>query len=224
MPCDIGYKNISRIKVPPKLPQEFSEKVRAPKIDKQLLETMGVDDVVFLDWVSGLETDLLFDEALKRARKAVGRTEPVTFSVSKGELEMKASYRDANEKKKVEVIARKVSERFQMEIIGIIAELLDYRFVLSKKTVDGTTSLVLEGEKEEPSAVHKYLKVSLGAAGEGVLVFEHFESRAALKQEQAKFLMLAQKFGITITVSEERESGQGIPEHVEHQHFLKQEQ
>lgn len=67
MPCDIGYKNIARIRVKPRMPSMFKERVESPKIDKELLDNMGVDDAEFLEWVSELDTTPLLNEALRRA-------------------------------------------------------------------------------------------------------------------------------------------------------------
>jgi len=222
MPCDIGYKNISRIRVEPKLPQEFKEKVKAPKINKELLDNMGVADAVFLEWVSDLNINPLLNEALKRTLKAVVDIGKVEFRINNGELEINSKYVDVKEKRGIELIARKVSERFQLETIGIIAQLLDYRVMPSERKSGSDKFVAIEGEKEENTKVHKYLRVSIGNNGEGVLTFEHFESQASLKQERAKFLTLAQKFGIKLNVSEERESGQSIPQNVKHQDFLRQ--
>ncbi len=221
MPCDIGYKNITTIRVEPKIVQEFREKSKAPKIDKGLLENMGVSDAVFLEWASDLNINPLLAEALKRALAAVGEIGKIEFLIRNGELEIKSKYTDDGEKRRIEAIARKVSERFQIEIISVIAQLLDYAIVISKKTIGGQKATVLEGEKNENANVHKYLKVSIGTTGEGGMSFEHFDSAASLKEERAKFLTLAKKFGVKIALSEEHESGQPIPQDVEHQHFLK---
>ena len=222
MPCDIGYKDISRIRVKPKLPQEFKEKIKAPKPDKGLLDNLGIDDAIFLEWVSGLDINPLLNEALKRALKAVGDIGKVEFRITNGELEISSKYMDAKEKRGIESIAKNISERFQLETIGIIAQLLDYTIEFSERAAGSNKFMTVEGEKEESADVHKYLRVSIGANGEGVLAFEHFESQASLKQERAKFLALARKFGIKLMVSEERESGQPIPQNVEHRDFLRQ--
>lgn len=222
MPCDIGYKNITRVRVAPKLPQEFKEKTKAPNIDKELLDNLGVEDQVFLDWVSGLDLNPLLTEALSRTLNKAGDTWKVKFSISNGELVITSKYMNDDEKRTIKNIAKKVSERFQIEIIGIIAELLDYRFVITTENSGGDKCLVLEGEKEEKSSVHKYLKVSIGSSGEGVIAFEHFDSQSSLKEERAKFLTLAQKFGIKIRIADEHSSGQPIPTDIEHHHFLKE--
>jgi len=222
MPCNIGYKNISRVRVEPKLPQEFKEKAKAPKIDKELLDNMGVRDAVFLDWASGLDISPLLNEALKRALKTSGGPGEIKFRISNGELEITSKFTTAEEKRTISAMAKKISERFQMELIGIIAQLLDYRISFSDQIIGGKKNSVLEGEKEENANVRKYLKVSIGSTGEGVLAFEHFESQSSLKQERAKFLTLAKKFGVKISIAEETESGQPIPANIEHRDFLKQ--
>jgi len=221
MPCDIGYKNITTIRLEPKIVQEFKEKSKAPKITKDLLENMGVTDAVFLEWVSDLNINPLLGAALKRTLEAISEIGKVEFLICNGELEIKSKYTDAREKRKIEMIAKKVSERFQIEVIGVIAQLLDYTIVVSEKTIGGQRAIILEGEKNEDANVHKYLKVSVGITGEGVLAFEHFDSAASLKEERAKFLTLAKKFGVKIVLSEEHESGQPILQNVEHQHFLR---
>ncbi len=222
MPCNIGYKNISRIRVEPKLPQEFKEKVEAPKLDENLLNNLGVEDTVFLEWISDLNIDPLLSEALKRALKVSDDTGKAEFLIKNGNLEISFKFNTAREKGKLEAMARRVSERFQMELLGIIAQLLDYKFSIFEQVADGKKVSILEGEKEENASIHKYLKVSIGNNGEGVLAFEHFESQLSLKQERAKFLTLAQKFGIKVRFSEEWESGQPIPSNIEHRDFLRQ--
>ncbi|MBI2676506.1 MAG: hypothetical protein HYX21_00925 [Candidatus Yanofskybacteria bacterium] len=220
MPCDIGYKNITTIRVEPKIVNEFKERSKAPKITKDLLENMGVTDVVFLEWASDLDINPLLNTALERALEAVDKIGKVEFLIRNGELEIKSKYTEAVEKRKIEAIAKKVSERFQIEVTGVIAQLLDYTIVVSEKTIDGQKTIILEGEKNEDANVHRYLKVSVGTTGEGVLAFEHFDSASSLKEERSKFLTLAKKFGVKIALSEEHESGQPIPQNVEHQHFL----
>ncbi len=222
MPCNIGYKDITRIRVAPKLPQEFKEKVKAPKIDKTLLDNMGVEDAVFIDWITGLDINPLLEEALKRALRAVGYTGNVVFQILNGELVIKAQFTSSAEKKQIEDVAKSVGERFQIEVLAIIAQLLDYTTVTTNRVIDGKRATIVEGEKNESSDVHKYLSVAVGDNGDGVLTFEHFESKSALKEERAKFLMLAQKFGIKIRFSEEHESGQPIAAGVEHHDFLRQ--
>lgn len=222
MPCDIGYKNITKVRVEPKLPQEFKEKTKAPKIDKSLLDDLGVNDAVFLEWAADLNIDPLLGEALKHTLKSVGETTGIEFLIRGGELEMKSKFMDAKEKKVIAAIAKKVAERFQIETIGIIAQLLDYVVVIQGGNASKNKGLAIEGEKEENANVHKYFKVSIDPNGEGLLVFEHFESSATLKQERAKFLTLAQKFGIKIRLSEEYDSGKPIAQNAEHRHFLKE--
>lgn len=160
-------------------------------------------------------------DARWRKMMNTNKTGKVEFFIKDGGLEIKATYDGEREKKEVEAVARKMSERFQMELFGIIAELLGYKIRISEAAPDGTNALVLEGEKEEDAGVHKYLKISVNTAGEGVFAFEHFDSPASVKQERAKFLALADKLGIKIRLSDERQAGQPIPAGVEHRHFLK---
>lgn len=224
MPCNIGYKNVTRIRVAPKLPQEFKEKVKRPKIDQSLLDNMGIEDTVFLDWIMGLDINPLLEEALRRALRALDYKGNANFTVNNGDLEIRAKFTSAKEKKQLETVVKRVGERFQIEVLAIIAQLMDYKIRVNSKTVGGSTVSILEGEKDEPSSVHKYLNVTVGNNGEGVLTFEHFDSKPALKEERAKFIMLAKKFGIKVEYSGEHEAGQPIPSGVEHRDFLRQGQ
>jgi len=221
MPCDIGYKNISKITVKPPQPKTLKEIIKAPTADKELLENMGVDDLVFLEWVSGLDIEPLLKEALKRTLAVVSSTGRVEFSITGSDLTIESKYLDEKSKKNIEAIIKKVSERFQIETIRIIAELLDYNTVITERVINGNKSIVLEGEKNEEASVHKYLKVTIDQNNNGVLALEHFGSKASLKQEQGKFMVLAQKLGLKVQLLEEHESGQPIPHNVEHQHFIK---
>lgn len=222
MPCDIGYKNISLIRVEQKLPQEFKERVAAPKPDESLLDNLGVEDAAFLEWVSSLDITPLLQEALRRALTATDNAVKAIFVIRNGELEIRSSYAGVKEKKALEALAKIVAERFQIATLGIIAQLLDYKIVFSEQVVGGKRMSVLEGEKEESASIHKYLKISLDADGEGVLAFEHFESPASLDKELAMVAVLAKKFGVKIRISEKQRAGQPIPSHAEHRDFLKQ--
>ncbi|HBX58014.1 MAG TPA: hypothetical protein DEG18_00170 [Candidatus Yanofskybacteria bacterium] len=206
----------------PKLPQEFKEKVKAPKIDKTLLDNMGVEDTVFIDWLTGLDINPLFEEALNRTLRAIGYTGNAKFQISNGELAIKAQFMTPKEKQQLETAAKNVGERFQIEVLAIIAQLLDYTTMTSNKVIGGKKTTIVEGEKNESADVHRYLSVAVGSNGNGVLTFEHFESKSVLKEERAKLMLLAQKFGIKIRFSEEHESGQPIATGVEHHDFLKQ--
>ncbi len=72
MPCDLGYKIVAKVTIPAPLPQDFKEEVKPPTIDQDLLDKIGEDDPEFLEWIEGLDTQPLFEEALQRAQLAVG--------------------------------------------------------------------------------------------------------------------------------------------------------
>lgn len=213
MPCDIGYKNYAQIRIPAPAPQEFKSKTEAPKIDADLLKKIGEEDPEFLEWAKELDTMPLLQEALKRALKKV-EVGGVQFSIGKnGYLEAKATYRNAREQKSIEKTTETVSRRWQFEILGIVAELLDYTVTMAEK--DGVTVL----EAEERGKVHpcKYIKITKGP-DEASMTFEHFASRKEMEIEMGKFLVLAERLGVKIAVVQSVTSGQPIPGTHTHDH------
>ncbi|MDD3101867.1 MAG: hypothetical protein PHE59_01865 [Patescibacteria group bacterium] len=222
MPCNIGFKSYSRVKIPVPQPQNFKSKIETPKIDAELLAKIGEGDFEFIEWLQELDIVPLLKEALKRALLKIDKSDLVSFSIkSNGYLEANASYNGSIQKKKIETITNLVFSKFQLHILSIILELLDYEISISDK---GRDSFVLEGEKKEEKSVHKYVKITKTSEGEANLCFEHFESLESLAQEREKLLALSQKFGIKLIFSETKERGQPIPEGTVHQHFLEEKQ
>lgn len=142
----------------------------------------------------------------------------VQISVGKnGRFVAQGSCKTAEEKNQIEKTVSEMSDRLQMELLKIVAELLDYQVSISCTA----QSIILEGEKETGSGVNRYLKITKDKNGDGVLVFEHFESKKALVSEQQKFLALGQKMGIKLSVKKFEQSGQPISAGAEHKDFLK---
>ncbi|OGN06508.1 MAG: hypothetical protein A3B86_03615 [Candidatus Yanofskybacteria bacterium RIFCSPHIGHO2_02_FULL_38_22b] len=214
MPCNIGYKSIARVQIPAPQPQTFKAKADAPKIDADLLAKLGSEDEEFSEWLTELNTEPLLKEALKRALSKLS-IKGIELSVNdKGELEAKGSYVDAKEKKNLSETFSRVSERWQFEILGIVAELLDYEV----KITQNGDEFILEAEEEGKSHPCDYIKITK-KDGDATVVFEHFKSRKALEVETAKFLSLAQKLGVKIVIRESTTSeGDPFPGENRHTH------
>lgn len=205
MPCNIGYKAYAKIEIPEPQPQTFTEKSEAPDIDAELLEKLGIEDPVFLKWAQDLDTKPLLQEALKRTLVAIN-TGWLDFTIdSQGMLETRSTFRSVSEKKRVIQQAAAVSDRWQFEILGIVAELLDYSVIITQKG-DG---MVLEAEEAGKSHPCDYIKVTR-SRGVSEITFEHFKSRAALDLATAKFLALAHTLGVKIALGR-REVSEGNP-------------
>ncbi len=218
MPCDIGYKSYSRVRIPAPAPQKFKSKAKAPKVDAELMARLGQDDPQFVEWLTELDTAPLLQEALKRALAKVG-ADGVKFSVTPSGLVAEAEYKSESKKRQIERATAAVSARWQMEVLGVIAQLLDFRFVITASGRPGSESFSLEGEKENGTGVHEYLRIENGAAGASFR-FEHYRSAEALRQDRDKFLALAQKLGVKIAIVDTEDGGQPIPQGTVHRHFL----
>lgn len=220
MPCNIGYKSVSRMRILAPQPQKFKSKTKAPTVDADLLKKIGEDDPAFAEWLDELNIEPLLEEALKRTLSSTEDSSLVKFSINNiGYLQANADYIGATKKAEIEKITTSVFEQFQFEVLKIVLELLDYTVTISKESKD---NFVLEGEKDEKSKVHKYVKITKAAGEDATLRFEHFESPESLDKEKRKFLGLSQKLGVEINISETKDSGQPIPEGTVHQHFLKE--
>lgn len=215
MPCDIGYKSYSRIRIPAPQPQKFKSKAKAPKVDAELMARLGQEDPQFVEWLHELNIAPLLQAALERALSAT-EGGGVEFSIAKnGDLIAEAEYKSDRAKKKMEKAVEAVSSRWQMEVLGVIAQLLDFRVVIAA----AGSSLTLEGEKENETGVHEYIRIENGASGASIR-FEHYRSAEALRQDKDKLLALAQKLGVKIAVVDTEEGGQPIPQGTVHRHFL----
>lgn len=220
MPCNIGYKTYTPVKIPAPVPKELRKKSKAPAIDSDLLAKIGAEDSEFVEWLKELDSKPLLDVALERALKAFSESlEGISLSVDEnGNLCFLTKYLDAEEKNSKEAIINKFAELWQMEMMKIIGELLDYEVVLEQQK----SSWVLEGEQTSTDAVHRYFRITKEIGDESAaFMFEHFASSKALELEAAKFVVLAQKFGVRLRLPKTRIVGQPIPEGIEHRHFLK---
>jgi len=205
MPCNIGYKSYARIKIPVPEPQVFSAKSEAPDIDADLLEKLGIEDPEFLEWIGELDTVPLLQEALKRTLAKLGAG-PLDFTIdAQGMLRARSTYRSESEKKRLSEKESAVSARWQFEILGIVAELLDYSVTISQKGEE----MVLEAEEAGKSHPCDYIKVTR-RGGVSEITFEHFKSRTALDLATAKFLTLARTLGVKIALGN-REVSEGDP-------------
>ena len=215
MPCDIGYKSYSRVRIPAPQPQKFKSKAKAPKVDAELLARLGQDDPQFVEWMNELDIAPLLREALKRAlAKTDGGTAEFSIAAN-GDLIAQAEYKSDRARKKVEQVVAAVSARWQIEVLAVIAQLLDFDVAVTA----GANSFTLEGEKDSGAGVHEYLRVVNGPDGASIR-FEHYRSAEALRRDRDKFLALAQKFGVKIAVIDSEEGGQPIPQGTVHRHFL----
>lgn len=220
MPCNIGYKEVARVVIPKPVAKKFKAKVDVPKIDQELLNKIGEEDQAFVDWINELDISPLLNEALKRAMASVVSVGSVKVTINvDGSLEIGGSYSNDDGKRKLENYTDKISSRFQMEVLGIVAELLEYKVEISQNGDE----LVLEGEKHQHShgQVNRYLKIVKDKSGNGEFRFEHFASPEELKSEKQKFLALAQKLGIKLHLDMTEKSGQPITNGTIHEHFLK---
>ncbi len=220
MPCNIGYRSVTRVRIPVPQPKKFKSKSKAPKVDADLLAKLGQEDPEFLDWLNGLDIVPLLEEALKRALKWLDSA-GVNFSIGRGgDLVAEAEYKNDRAKKKIEKAVADVSARWQMEVLGIVAQLLDFDYVVR---LLGGGSFALEGEKDNGTGVHEYIRVDNRPDGASIR-FEHYKSAAELDKDKTKFLALAQKLGVKIAVIDSRDGGQPIPQDAVHRDFLKEKE
>lgn len=220
MPCNLGYKTYVPVKIPAPVPKELRKKAKAPTVDSDLLAKIGVEDSEFVEWLKELDSKPLLEEALQRALKEIsGTLDGISLSVDKNaNLCFLTTYTSMKEKSQKEDIINRVAERWQMEMMKVIGELLDYELVLERQG----SSWVLEGEHTANDAVHRYFRITKEIGKESAaFMFEHFSSSKALELEAAKFAALAQKFGVRLRFPKTRVVGQPIPEGIEHKHFLK---
>lgn len=203
MPCDIGLRNVVRVKVQVPVPKNLRVRVKPEEIDQDLLEKLGEEDGEFLQWLQGLDTKPILEEALSRALNFLGLSKSDT-SVTNGYLEVRGKYTTSSEKRKIEENADAVGKRFQIETLNAIAQVLGYETTI---TSSKNGEVKIEGEREGDLGVHKYLAITKGADGSGDLRFEHFATKKELRAETAKLLALAGKFGVKIAVEGVEEAG-----------------
>ena len=221
MPCDLGFKSYSRIDVPVQQPAVLKKRCAAPAVDAELMRLIGQDDQQFVEWINELDTAPLLQKALDAALSA-GGARGVTFSVSADGLIAETTYLGAREKQRAEKAIEKVSRRWQIEVLAVAAQLLDFETQVTATAVGGKDVLMLEGEKHGSSRVHEYWRVSFDPAAETTMLFEHFASRQEVDAVRDKFLALSQRLGVRIAVTATRQSGSPIPEGAVHEHFIRQ--
>ena len=214
MPCNIGFRSYAKIAIPEPQPQVFKAKADAPNIDEELLDKLGAQDPEFLAWAQTLDTKPLLNEALKRAL-AKAPAGGIDFTVTdKGVLEAQGSYTNATQRKRLTDAASEISERWQFEVLGIVAQLLNYRVTITNRAGE----FVLEGEDEKGTHPCNSLKITKKGA-DAAFTFEHFKSRDTLQTETAKFLTLAWRLGVKIALqSNAVVEGDPFPGEVRHQH------
>lgn len=214
MPCNIGFKSYAKAEIPTPQPQTFKTKAEAPNIDADLLEKLGVEDATFLKWAQSLDTVPLLEEALKRTLAKLSIA-GVSFSInSAGMLEASGKFTSPGEKRRLAEQTAAVTDQWQMEILAIVTELLDYTPVLSKNG----SELVLVAEEVGKSHPCDYIKVTK-KGGDGSICFEHFKSRKAIDLATAKFLLLAHKLGVKIAMGKNSISeGDPLPSDIKHKH------
>lgn len=219
MPCNIGYKNVARIRIPAPKPLRFESKAKALQPDAELLERLGVQDPTFVEWIGELDTKPLLREALKRALTKIDGGDLKYSIAGSGELIARGEYRGAEARALAKTSAA-IAKQWQIEVLNIVLQLLDYETQVS---VDANQASILEGEKHSSRGVHEFVRISQ-VDGRDTLRFEHFASAEEAAKEQAKFLVLAQTMGIKIDLITSEESGQPIPTGTVHRHFLSDRQ
>ncbi len=220
MPCNIGYKSFARVRIPTPQPQKFKSKAKAPTPDAELLERIGVSDPKFIEWLMELDIVPLLQEALRRTLEKVDAPGIDCSIAANGDLIMEGEYRNAAKKKALASTVTAVSSRWQAEALSVIVQLLDYETAVQAES-SGRYSV--KGEKQGEGQVHEYISITRDGQTDA-LRFEHFASINELQLERAKFLALAQKFGIKIQITESQENGQPIPTGAVHRDFLRHRQ
>lgn len=205
MPCNIGFKSYAKIEIPVPQPQAFTAKSEAPEISADLLEKLGVEDPEFLSWAKELEIKPLLETALERTLRKISRGD-IDFTIDdRGMLEAKGRFITAREKKLLSEKVTAVADQWQFEILGIVAELLNYRPTITTRGKE----LTLVAEEEGKSHPCNYIKVTR-QEGISTLTFEHFKSRGSLELETAKFLTLAHQLRVKIALGK-NEISEGDP-------------
>lgn len=219
MPCNIGYRSASRAKIKAPQPETLRSETTAPSVDAELLERLGQTDPQFAEWLQELDIGPLLIEALVRTLNEISDTNGISFTISDaGRLVTETTVRNAREKKRAQATIDRVATRWQMEVIGIAAELIDYETMI---TGTGDT-LILEGEKRGDSKVSEYVRVVLDPNEGSEICFEHFTDPDELQAEELRFLALMQRLGVDVIISSAERHGQPIPVGTVHRDFLKQ--
>ncbi len=218
MPCDIGYRTYAPVRIPQPKPQVFKKRMPAPSVDQDLLEKLGVDDRQFLEWINELNIKPLLEEALKRAL-AVQLPRNVSFSITEdGNVLAEGAYLDGRGKDIIEKATDRMLNRWQMEVLKIVTQLLGYDANIQSRLTGNSETLVLVAEEKGKSHPCKYVRISKDPNGNGEIAFEHFASKPGLEKEKIKFAALAQKLGIKIVLPDSPVNGQPISVSIQEQH------
>lgn len=219
MPCDIGYRSVAKAKVTAPEPQSFEARVGPPELDADLLEKLGQEDPVFADWLRELDTGPLLGKALERALRAVRAPKGFELAIRNGRLSVRTTTRSASERTEARRVVSQVGARWQMEVLRVVAELLEFEVVLQSVKENGDDLLVLEGEKPgAEGTVREYLRIKVGAYGEAQVSFEHYKSPEDLEADEDRLQGLCDKLGLKLSIQGRRRSGQPIPEGAVHRH------
>lgn len=204
MPCDIGLRNVVRVKVEAPVPKNLRIRVKPEEMDNDLLEKLGEEDNEFLEWLGDLDTKPILEEALKRALSFLGFSKGDASFTKNGYLGISGKYTTQSEKRNIEKRAEAIGKRFQVETLSAIAQVLGYE---TKIVSSANGAVKIEGEREGDLGAHKYLAITKDTDGAGDLRFEHFATKKELRSETSKLLALAGKFGVKIVVDEVEEAG-----------------
>lgn len=207
MPCNIGYRETFKATVAVPKPQAFRARGKAPRVDRELLKRIGVEDSEFAAWFRELDVIPLLKVALDRTRQQVD-TQGMQLSITpKGLMAIDAPYRRESQRARLAARTDRVLERWSFEVLAIVAQVLGYETRLTQ-----SPALTLQAEKQTDERVRESFSVTQSSGTVSRLRFEHFKTRKALKQEISKAMALARKCGLSIRLEEGEEGGQAVAE------------
>lgn len=216
MPCNIGYRSVTEAVVKAPSPTVLQTRTSAPQVDAELLDQLGVQDPVFLAWMTDLDPSPLLDVALQRMLAAMGTASGIDMSIQNGQLLARAVV-SAGDQATAERAMAERGRRFQLEVLRLVAELLDYE--MSEQSAGNSSgSWVLEGDKQEPSQIRRFLRITFNISGQAEIRIEHAASESDLQAEEARVIALARRLGIPITRSRRSSAGQPIAPGTVHKH------
>lgn len=132
----------------------------------------------------------------------------VNFSITDdGNIEAESKYTSEQEKEQIEQTMSTVLNRWQMETLKIVVQLLGYSANIASQTIDGKETLTLVAEEKGKTHPCKYIRISKDADDKGEVVFEHFADKSELEVEKNKFAALAQKLGVKISLPDSEVKG-----------------
>ena len=218
MPCNIGFKTYQEVYLPVLLPKKLRKKIDAPKVDLDLLNKLGETSPEFVEWLDELDLKPLLEFTLAETLKN-NNTSGIEFSIQDRFVVAETEYTGSTEKTMIEGMISRVMNEFQMKTLEMIARLLEFETTIREENGD----FIIEGEKANPdnNQVSRYLRIKRSANGQSEIMFEHYSSKDALKEERAKFTVLAQKFGLSINLTLPCAVGSPIAGGVEHRGHLK---